>query len=191
MAKQGKRPVRIPDGVKASLEGTVLKMSGPMGNLGLEVPPVLSVVLEKGSIRVDFRSAAGNGERKNETENESLRSLYRALINSRMKAVKEGITKQLEVIGVGYQAELKGKNLVLKIGFSHPVSVPVPSEIKVKVEKNLITLAGSDPQQVGDFAARVRGVRPPEPYGGKGIRYQGEYVRQKVGKTAGATGTTK
>ncbi|HNQ35346.1 MAG TPA: 50S ribosomal protein L6, partial [bacterium] len=152
MAKQGKRPVRIPDGVKASLEGTVLKMSGPMGNLGLEVPPVLSVVLEKGSIRVDFRSAAGNGERKNETENESLRSLYRALINSRMKAVKEGITKQLEVIGVGYQAELKGKNLVLKIGFSHPVSVPVPSEIKVKVEKNLITLAGSDPQQVGDFA---------------------------------------
>ncbi|MFH0796874.1 MAG: 50S ribosomal protein L6 [Candidatus Omnitrophota bacterium] len=185
MAKQGKRPILIPKGANISLEKGSLKISGSQGTLIFAIPSSISVTVEKESVQVGF-----SGMEKLE----NLRGLVHALIRHRLSAVTEGITKKLEVVGVGYQAEVKGKDLVLKVGFSHPVPMEVPEGIKVKIEKNIITITGIDPEKVGDFSAKVRAVRPPEPYGGKGVRYFGEYVRHKVGKTAGvgvtgATGT--
>jgi len=188
MAKLGKRAIRIPEGVRISLEGNVVKMEGPEGNLNLSVPPHLSVLMEKERLRVNFAPETQQLTAKVRRKMEALRGLFRSLLNSRISSVKTACMKKLELVGVGYQAEVKGEDLVLKVGFSHPVILPIPGGIKVKVEKSIISLSGYDPNVVGDFAARARAVRPPEPYGGKGIRYQGEYVRHKVGKAAGAVG---
>ena len=190
MAKLGKRPIKIPEGVKVSLENGSVNLSGPEGKLSVAVPSTLSVVLEKEQLRVNCNVADRGLAKKAEHKLESIRGLIRSLISSRLNAVKAGCLKKLEVIGVGYQAEVKGKELILKVGFSHPVRFAIPEGVKVKVEKVLISISGSNPETVGDFAARVRAVKPPEPYGGKGIRYQGEYVRHKVGKAAGAAGAT-
>ncbi|MCX5642601.1 MAG: 50S ribosomal protein L6 [Candidatus Omnitrophica bacterium] len=190
MAKLGKRPITIPEGVKVSLETGVLNMVGPAGKLSVAIPPTLLVVLDKEKIRVNCAVMAQGFAKKAERKLEGVRGLIRSLINSRLVAVKNGCLKKLEVIGVGYQAEVKGKELVLKVGFSHPIKLVIPEGIKVVVEKILITISGVNPEIVGNFAARIRLVKPPEPYGGKGIRYQGEYVRHKVGKTAGAAGAT-
>ncbi|PIP16758.1 MAG: 50S ribosomal protein L6 [bacterium (Candidatus Ratteibacteria) CG23_combo_of_CG06-09_8_20_14_all_48_7] len=176
MAKQGKRPIGIPKGVNISMESGGLNISGSQGTLNFAIPSSVSVTVEKDRVQVGF-----SGMEKPE----NLRGLVHALIRHRLKCVTEGITKKLEVVGVGYQAEVKGKDLVLKVGFSHSVPMEVPEGLKVKIEKSIIAITGIDPEKVGDFAAKVRAVRPPEPYGGKGIRYFGEYVRHKVGKTAG------
>jgi large subunit ribosomal protein L6 len=190
MAKQGKRPIIIPEGVKVSQDGASINLVGPEGKLSVVLPSTLSVVLEKERIRVNCAVTDQDLAKKAERKLESIRGLFRALISSRLSAVKAGCLKKLEVVGVGYQAEVKGKDLVLKVGFSHSVRFMIPQGVKVKVEKSLITISGFDPEMVGDFAARIRAARPPEPYGGKGIRYQGEYVRHKVGKAAGAAGAT-
>jgi len=190
MAKLGKRPITIPEGVKISLEAGSLNLVGPEGKLSVTIPPTLSVVFDKERVRVNCAVADQGLAKKAERKLEKIRGLVRSLINSRLNAVKNGCLKKLEVIGVGYQAEVKGKELVLKVGFSHPVKFTIPEGVKVKVEKILVSISGFNPETVGDFAARIRAVKPPEPYGGKGIRYQGEYVRHKVGKTAGAAGAT-
>ena len=188
MAKLGKRPIIVPEGVKISLKSGSLNMAGPGGELSVLIPPTLSVVLDKERIRVNCAVTDQVLARKSARKMEGARGLIRSLINNRLNAVKNGCLKKLEVIGVGYQAEVKGKELVLKVGFSHPVPMAIPEGVRVKVEKVLVSISGVNPETVGDFAARVRAVKPPEPYGGKGIRYQGEYVRHKVGKTAGAVG---
>ncbi len=188
MAKLGKRTIRIPEGVKVYLEGSAVRLEGPEGKLTLAIPPSLSVVLDKERVKVAFSSETLNLNTKIQRKLEALRGLFYSLLNSRIRSVKESFTKGLEIVGVGYQAEVKGKTLVLKVGFSHPVSLSIPEGIKVKTEKNIISVSGCNPEEVGNFAARIRAVRPPEPYGGKGIRYQGEYVRHKVGKAAGAAG---
>ena len=190
MAKLGKRPIIIPEGVKASLEAGSLNLVGPEGKLSVIIPPTLLVVLDKDRIRVNCAGTDQGLGKKAERKLEGVQGLVRSLINGRLNAVKNGCLKKLEVIGVGYQAEVKGKELVLKVGFSHPVQLTIPEGVKVKVEKILVSISGFNPETVGDFAARIRTVKPPEPYGGKGIRYQGEYVRHKVGKTAGAAGAT-
>ncbi|MFH2068137.1 MAG: 50S ribosomal protein L6 [Candidatus Omnitrophota bacterium] len=190
MAKLGKRTITIPEGVKVSLEAGRLNLAGPEGKLSVEIPPALSVVLDKERIRVNCAVTGQGLAKKTKRKLEGVRGLVRSLINSRLSAVKNGCLKKLEVIGVGYGAEVKGKELVLKVGFSHPVQFTIPEGVKVKVEKILVSISGVNPETVGDFAARIRTVKPPEPYGGKGIRYQGEYVRHKVGKTAGAAGVT-
>jgi len=181
MAKQGKRAIIVPKGIDVSAKDGCVKITGPSGTLSVNLPDSLSVRIDKEQVQVGFAGGA---------KPENIRGLFRALINRRVFAVRDGITKKLEIVGVGYQGEVKGKNLVLKMGFSHPVTLAIPEGIKTKVEKNLITISGVDPEKVGEFAAQVRAVRIPEPYGGKGIRYSGEYVRHKVGKTAGAGTTT-
>ncbi|MFA5393125.1 MAG: 50S ribosomal protein L6 [Candidatus Ratteibacteria bacterium] len=190
MAKLGKRLIKVPEGVKISLESGSLNLVGPAGKLSVIIPPTLSVVVDKEQIKVNCAVMGQGLAKKSARKLEGVRGLIRSLINSRLNAVKNGCLKKLEVIGVGYQAEVKGKELVLKVGFSHPVPLLIPEGVKVKVEKILVTVSGFNPETVGDFAARIRAVKPPEPYGGKGIRYQGEYVRHKVGKTAGAAGAT-
>lgn len=190
MAKLGKRPITIPEGVKVSLEAGSLNLVGPEGRLSVTIPPTILVALDKERIRVNYVIADQGLAKKAERKLEGVRGMVRSIINSRLNAVKNGCLKKLEVNGVGYQAEVKGKELVLKVGFSHPVRLAIPEGVKVKVEKILINISGFNPDTVGDFAAQVRAVKPPEPYGGKGIRYQGEYVRHKVGKAAGAAGAT-
>jgi len=190
MAKLGKRPIAIPEGVKVSLEAGSLNLVGPEGKLSVTIPPTLSVMLDKERIKVNCAVTERGLTKKSERKLEGIRGLIRSLISSRLNAVKNGCLKKLEVIGVGYLAEVKGKELVLKVGFSHPVKLIIPEGVKIKVEKIIVSISGFNPETVGDFAARIRAVKPPEPYGGKGIRYQGEYVRHKVGKTAGAAGAT-
>ena len=190
MAKLSKRPIIVPEGVKIFLKPGSVSMTGPGGELSVIIPPTLVVVMDKEKVRVNCAVTDQVLDKKFDRKLESIRGLIRSLINSRLNAVKSGCLKKLEVIGVGYQSEVKGKDLVLKVGFSHPVKIAIPEGVKVKVEKILISISGCNPETVGNFAARVRAVKPPEPYGGKGIRYQGEYVRHKVGKTAGAAGAT-
>ena len=148
-----------------------------MGELSLEVDQSIEVKQEDGSIIL---------ERQNE-ERQTLcyHGLYRSLLANMVTGVSTGFSKELEMIGVGYRAEVKGNDLVLNVGFSHPVNLPVPKGIKVEVDKqNNIKVQGIDKQLVGEIAARIRRIRPPEPYKGKGIRYAGEMIRRKAGKSA-------
>lgn len=189
MAKQAKRPVEVPEGVKVSLDGRVLGMAGPVGKMALELPAFLTIDLAEGKILVSCSGEHRELPRKMQRNLDGLTGLYRALIKNRLASVKDGVSRVLNISGVGYQANVKGKTLELKVGFSHPVEMDIPEGVAVKVERSVITVSGVDPLLVGDFAARTRAVRPPEPYGGKGIRYADEYVRRKVSKTAaGAAG---
>ena len=184
MAKQARRPVDIPDGTKLALNGTILEISGPKGRVDLPMPDCIKPVIRDKSVLFEF--TRGASAYKVERKHAGMLGLYRSLVKNRLHSVSVGVEKTLNVVGVGFQSEVKGKGLDLKVGFSHLVRVPIPDGITVKAEKNVITVSGFDPAAVGDFAARVRAVRPPEPYGGKGIRYADEYVRHKVGKAAGA-----
>jgi large subunit ribosomal protein L6 len=179
MSRIGKRPVAIPQGVTVKLEAGALHVKGPKGTLVQPLPRGIQASLEEGSVvlrRPDDRKPT-----------RALHGLARALVANSVRGVTELFQRDLEIQGVGYRAEVQGKKLVLNVGFSHPVPLEVPEGLKVAVERNvLIKIEGADRQRVGQFAADIRAVRPPEPYKGKGIRYVGEHVRRKVGK-AGAT----
>jgi large subunit ribosomal protein L6 len=180
MSKIGKKPIIIPEGVEVEILENSVKVKGPKGELSQEVPEEISVRKEEGKIVVSpkrrtRRSAAFWG-------------LIRSLLQNCVTGVSEGFEKKLELRGIGYKAALEGeRTLRLEVGFSHPVKVEIPPELKVSVEKNIITISGIDKQKVGEFAAKVRKIRPPEPYKGKGIRYLGEKVRMKEGKKAAGT----
>ena len=178
MSRIGKRPVSIPDGVSVAQSGAVVEVKGPKGQLSERLPVTIAVAVEDGEVR--FTRA---DERQ---PTRAAHGLARALVANMVTGVTQGFLRELEIHGVGYRAEASGKTLKVALGFSHPIEVPVPPGLEVSVQDNRIRVQGSDKQLVGQFAADIRKLRPPEPYKGKGIRYSDEHVRRKVGK-AGAS----
>ena len=182
MSRIGRQPIPLPGGVTVVIEGQKVSVQGPKGSLELSAHPRITVVQEGGQVVV--KPAAGREGAKGVA---ALWGLTRALIANLVAGVTHGFVKQLELHGVGYRAEVKGTILTLNVGFSHPVEIPAPEGIRFSVDKNVITVSGIDKHLVGETAAKIRRVRPPEPYQGKGIRYVGEYVRRKAGKVVGTT----
>ena len=177
MSRIGKKPVVIPDGVEVKIDGQVVTAKGPLGTETVELREEVTVKVENNEIIVDIKD-------HNDRKSRALWGLSRTLVNNALEGVKHGFTKKLEIQGVGYRANMEGSNLNLVLGYSHPVLVTPPEGIKISVEANTkITVTGSNKQMVGDVAAEIRGKRPPEVYKGKGVRYEGEYVRRKAGKT--------
>ena len=178
MSRTGKMPIAIPDKVKARVDGDQCFVEGPQGKHQVKIAPGISVDVQDKEISVSRPNNSGDAKRWH--------GLTRALINSAVKGVSEGFTKTLLIEGVGYRADLKGSSLNLSLGFSHPVVYQVPEGVKAQVDKQTkIVFTSSDSDLVGQVAADVRSFRPPEPYKGKGIRYENEYVQRKVGKAAG------
>jgi large subunit ribosomal protein L6 len=177
MSRIGKKPIPVPDGVTVSVGPGRVTVNGPRGELNQAFNPAIEIVEEDG--RLTVRRPTDRGEHR------ALHGLTRSLVANMVEGVTEGFEKRLEIQGVGYRARLQGKALELSVGFSHPVSVPAPEGIEFEVpQPTEVIVRGIDKQLVGETAARIRRVRPPEPYKGKGIRYAGEYVRRKVGKRA-------
>ena len=177
MSRIGKMPINIPSGVEVQIKGSTVKVKGPKGELAHTFPGAMTIKNDDGVVNVIRPS-----EQK---EHRALHGMTRALIQNMVTGVSDGFSKILEVEGVGYRSELSGKNLVLHVGYSHPVEIEPPAGITFESENRgrEIRIYGFDKQAVGQVAANVRKVRPPEPYKGKGIRYQGEYVRRKAGKS--------
>lgn len=183
MSRIGKRPVPLPKGVTVSVAGREVTVKGPKGEIKRLVHPELKVEADEKQVAVARPS--------DETRHKALHGLTRTLIRNMVQGVSQGYSKTLEIHGVGYKAELAGGGLKLTVGFSHPVDFKAPPGIKFTVDSaTVIKVDGVDKELVGQVASEVRKVRPPEPYQGKGIRYQGEHVRRKAGKT-GATATAK
>ena len=176
MSRIGRKPVPVPKGVTVSVDPITVAVAGPKGKLVVPVPPGVKIRLDDGAVLVE---RAGDTPRER-----ALHGLARSLVANAVAGVTEGFSKDLEIQGIGYKAQLDGKSLVLALGYSHPVRFPVPPGIEVSVEKQVrMTVRGVDKQAVGQVAADLRSLRPPEVYKGKGIRYVGEHVRKKVGKT--------
>lgn len=177
MSRIGKQPIALDAKVKVSIDGSAVSVQGPKGTLVQNVPAGISVAQEEGEL-VIRRTDDSKSQR-------ALHGLTRALLANAVRGVTQGFTKELEIHGVGYRAEIAGKNLKLTLGFSHPVEFPIPEGIQIAVDKNTrISIAGHDRQQVGQVAADIRKFRPPDVYKLKGIRYAGEQLRKKAGKTA-------
>jgi large subunit ribosomal protein L6 len=177
MSRIGKKPIEIPAGVSVSLSPGRVMVNGPLGELTQQVPQRMKVEQQNGEIVVSRPSERG--------DDRALHGLTRSLVANMVEGVTKGFEKRLEIQGVGYRAALRGQSLELSVGFSHPVVIEPPAGITFEVPAPTeVIVKGIDKQQVGQTAAEVRGVRPPEPYKGKGIRYVGEYVRRKVGKRA-------
>lgn len=177
MSRIGKLPVAVPSGVTATMEeGNVIRVKSNKGELTEKIPPEISVNIENGVISVSRKS--------DDKRDRAMHGLSRALIANMVTGLTKGFSKTLEVVGVGYRAQKSGNKIVLNLGFSHPVEIPETKDIKLDVDgTNIIKVSGISKQAVGEFAAEIRSIRPPEPYKGKGIRYQGEQVTIKVGKT--------
>ena len=176
MSRLGKLPVAIPSGVEVTLDGKELMVKGPKATLTRMVRVQdVDVVIADGTVTVSPKETP---------KARAMWGTFAAHVRNMVKGVTEGFTKVLEIEGVGYRAEVKGTELILNAGYSHPVPLQIPEGVTATVEKNVITLAGPDKEVIGQFAADVRAVRPPEPYKGKGIRYRGEYIIRKQGKKA-------
>ena len=175
MSRVGKRPVAIPSGVTASVEGQTVKVKGPKGQLQFVVHDDVEVKLDKGEVKVAPKFKTNRAQ--------AMYGTARAQVANLVEGVTKGFEKKLEITGVGYRAAMQGKNLQLALGYSHDVVYPIPEGITVTVPKPTeITVAGSDPQRVGQVAAEIRAYRPPEPYKGKGVKYVGEFIFRKEGK---------
>lgn len=183
MSRIGQKPIEIPNGVVVTMNGNTVTAKGSLGELSVSYPREFLVQQQDDTLVVEVVH-----ERQNTS---ALWGLYRSLIANIVEGVSKGFEKKLEIQGVGYRAEAKGDELLLQLGYSHPVSVKAPEGITLSVEgTNIITVSGIDKQAVGQIAAEIRSKRKPEPYKGKGIRYEGEHVRQKVGKRAAGAGET-
>lgn len=178
MSRIGKQPIKIPEEVSLAVSGQTIKVTGPKGTLEKELARGLKVKTDKGQVVVS--------PKKSDKKHRALHGTFRALIANMVKGVSEGWSKELELVGTGYRAEASAKDLVLNVGFSHPVKIEAPEGISFEIEKTKITVKGIDKELVGKTAAEIRRVRPPEPYKGKGIRYKDEIVRRKPGKAARA-----
>ncbi len=180
MSRIGRMPVAVPAGVNVDIQGQQVTVSGPKGQLGRAFNPEITISLKGGEVIVERHSEAPTYR--------SLHGTTRALISNMVTGVSTGFTKVLEVDGVGYRPDMDGKTLILYVGYSHPVRVEPPQGISFEVETRarLIRVIGADKEQVGQVAANIREIRPPEPYKGKGIRYQGERIRRKAGKSGKA-----
>jgi large subunit ribosomal protein L6 len=176
MSRIGKKPIPIPSGVEVKKKDNEVTISGPLGSLTQVLPPGVSVEVEDGEIKI-----------KTEGESRKVRAfqgLARSLVANMVRGVSEGVSKVLDISGIGYRAEMEGNVLVLNVGYSHPIRYDLPENVSAEVDKNnQITIKGIDKQVIGQVAAEVRGLRSPEPYKGKGIRYAGEFIRRKAGKT--------
>ncbi|MDO4541609.1 MAG: 50S ribosomal protein L6 [Bacillota bacterium] len=180
MSRIGKMPVTVPSGVKVTLDGSHIIVEGPKGKLERDLHPNMTVKLEENVLTVERPS--------DKKEDRALHGLTRALINNMVVGVSAGFTKEMELVGVGYRAAKQGRNLVLTVGYSHPVEMEPLEGVEVDVPvPTKITISGADKEKVGAFAANVRSVRPPEPYKGKGIKYANEVIKRKAGK-AGVKG---
>ncbi|MDR3279450.1 MAG: 50S ribosomal protein L6 [Synergistaceae bacterium] len=178
MSRIGRKPIPLPKGVDVKIEGKDITVKGTKGTLTFGVMPDIDVSLENGIVVV----TRSNDEKRNRAAH----GMTRAILSNMITGVNQGFEKTLEIIGVGYRAQMQGKNLVMSLGFSHPVEVPPPVGVEFTVEgPTKIIVRGIDKQLVGQVAADIRGYRPPEPYKGKGIRYADEYVIRKAGKTGG------
>ena len=181
MSKIGKKPIAIPAGVEIKIDGQTVRVKGPKGEIRRRLEREIKAEVADGKVVITPRS--------NSRTARQLWGLNRTLVSNMVAGVTEGFRKELELVGIGYRAEKKGDGLSLSLGFSHPVEFPAPAGIVLEVvEKTKITVEGIDKQLVGQTAAKIRALRPPEPYKGKGIRYVGEIVRKKPGK-AGKVGT--
>jgi len=179
MSRIGNKPIPVPQGVKVIVDGNTVRAEGPKGKLSQSVPESLSVKLES-----DVLTVARSSDHRNVR---ALHGLTRALLANMVHGVKEGFERKLDIVGIGYRAQLQGKNLQLALGYSHPVIFPLPEGVQAEVDKQVsITLRGADKALLGQLAANLRGLREPDPYKGKGIKYAGEHIRRKVGKKAGA-----
>jgi large subunit ribosomal protein L6 len=182
MSRIGKSPVTIPSGVEVKVDGTNVSVKGPKGQLSQEIDSCVTINIDGSEITFNRASDA--------PDHRSKHGLYRALIQNMVVGVSEGYKKELEVIGVGYRATATGQQLELALGYSHPIIIELPNEIKVSAETQkgkapIVSLESYDKQLLGQVAAKIRSLRKPEPYKGKGIRYTGEEVRRKAGKSAG------
>jgi large subunit ribosomal protein L6 len=181
MSRIGKKPVLIPSGVEVKIEDSKVSVKGPKGNLELAIHPHVTVTQEDNQINVKVSNEENVKDR-------ALWGLFVRLISNMVTGVSEGFEKKLEVNGVGYKVNVQGRTLKLDVGFSHEVDFPIPEGIEMSVEKNVITVSGIDKQAVGEVAARIRRVRKPEPYKGKGIKYSDEVIQRKAGKASKASG---
>ncbi|MCK5162246.1 MAG: 50S ribosomal protein L6 [Desulfobacula sp.] len=178
MSRIGKKPVQLPDKVQFALNGNVISIKGPKGNLERELHPAIKIDINDSVVTV---STDTSNKKK-----VALQGLFRSLISNMVTGVTNGYEKKLVLSGIGYRAEVKGKSLILNVGYSNPVDFQIPDGIQANVEKNTqITLSGIDKELLGQTAANIRDLRPPEPYKGKGIMYAGERIIRKAGKTAG------
>jgi large subunit ribosomal protein L6 len=176
MSRIGKKPVTVPQGVTLDLKGSEVAVKGPKGELRRQLHPEMQLALADGIFTVTRPSE--------EQKHKALHGLTRTLVQNMIDGVSKGFTKTLEIQGVGYKAEAKPYGVNLVVGFSHPVKYEAPKGIKISVENNTtVKVEGADKEKVGQVAAELRAVRPPEPYKGKGVRYQGEQIRRKAGKT--------
>ncbi|MBU2579023.1 50S ribosomal protein L6 [Patescibacteria group bacterium] len=184
MSRIGKKPIQILENVEVKIDDRKVTVKGPKGELFQEIPEGILVIKENDKIIV-------SSEKKSK-KNSALWGLIRVLLQNQVIGVSSGFEKKLEMRGIGYRASLlndKNENILkLEVGFSHPVEVKIPLQISLVVEKNIINISGIDKQKIGEFAAKIRKIRPPEPYKGKGIRYLGEFVRKKAGKKVASTG---
>ena len=179
MSRIGKKPIPIPQGVKVQLDGLTVRAEGPKGKLSQEVPAGLTPRVADGTLVIER-----HGE---DRRARALHGLARALVSNMVTGVKDGFERKLEIVGIGYRAQMQGKSIQLALGYSHPVLFPLPDGVTAEIDKQTaITLRGPDKAVLGQTAAKLRALREPDPYKGKGIRYAGETVRRKVGKKAGA-----
>ena len=182
MSKIGKQPILIPQNAKVELVDSEVKVAGPKGELKFQLRPEIKVEIEDGKVKIS---------RKSENKiAKSLHGLSRSIIFNMIKGVTEGHQKILEIVGVGYRASIQGDDLVLNVGYSHPVVIPKIPGVQIETKDNKIIVRGADKAMVGEIAARIRRVRPPEPYKGKGIKYTDEIIRRKAGKTVKTVGGT-
>jgi large subunit ribosomal protein L6 len=176
MSRIGRLPIEIPAQVKVEVKNRKVLVEGPKGKLDFQLPERTSAVVEGAQIKV-----SRDGD---DAEAKALHGLSRAILNNMVRGVSEGFIKKLEIQGVGFKAVVQGKNVNLSLGYSHPINYPIPDQIKVTVEENTkLTIEGPSKEVVGQVAAEIRGFYPPEPYKGKGVRYVGEHVQRKEGKT--------
>lgn len=193
MSKIGQKLIQIPDGTQVEIQGQIIKITGPKDSQELSLPHFLTVskaptpggsesrpesVGKENTIKVERKN--------NDKKSKAFHGLFRSLINNAVTGVSVGFTKKLDFKGVGFKAEVQGQKIILSVGFSHPVELTAPEKIELKVEKNVISVSGTDAQKVGQFAAEIRAIKPVEPYKGKGIKYIDEIPRRKPGKAAKA-----
>ncbi|MCK6570933.1 50S ribosomal protein L6 [Myxococcota bacterium] len=178
MSRIGKLPVKLPAGVSVEVKAGTIQVKGPKGTLQRELPPAVGVTIEAGGVVI---------KRENdEREGRAMHGLARTLIRNMVQGVSEGFTRTIEIVGVGYKAEQKRDYIVFSLGFSHPIYYEVPAGVQAKLETpTKITLTASDRQTLGAAAAKIRSLRPPEPYKGKGVKYSDENIRRKEGKSGG------
>ncbi|MBI2359447.1 MAG: 50S ribosomal protein L6 [Deltaproteobacteria bacterium] len=183
MSRIGRLPIPLPEGVKIAVDDGAIRVEGPKGKLRTELPKGIQVNIEGKVVKL----VRGNDERKSK----ALHGLARKLVANMVTGVSRGFSRVLEINGVGYRAEVKGSELHLALGFSHPVVVSLPAGVTASVERQIIiTLHGADRQVLGEIAAKIRALKPPEPYKGKGVKYREEVIRRKAGKAVGAAGST-